>query len=319
MKTFPFLSLHRCRTALFLLCLTASLSCRTNDQTTALPKTIPDRILEDDQFRVFRAAMTYAGLGDALKSANLTLFAPTDSAFQASGLNTGSFASLPKDQVRTLLLYHVLYASVPAAGLPSGLNSVETASSGIAFVNKTGGGSIYINNAQVIQPDLTTANGVIHVIDHVLTPSVGNVLTTIQNNPKLTYLTAALRRVGSTNPTLQTLLTNTSPSNTITIFAPNDDAFRAAGYETLAAIETANVQTLANTLLYHMASGVVFTDQLQTGTIGTLYNNTKLRMTVKINEITIRGNKNTTVAVIRTPDLAATNGVVHIIDQVLLP
>ncbi|MGF7215848.1 putative surface protein with fasciclin (FAS1) repeats [Spirosoma lacussanchae] len=296
-------------------------SCQQNDTEVAVPKTITDQILEDSQFSLLRAAIQHADVGDALKAGNLTLFAPNDAAFQASGLGSASaITTLPKEQVRSLVLYHTLYASVASSALPQGLNSVETASRGVAFVNKTTTGTLFINNAQVTQPDLPTANGLIHVIDRVLTPSTGTILATIQANPNLTLLSAALRRVSQANPTLLTALNNSSSTNPVTIFAPTDAAFRADGrFGTLAAIETANPQTLANALLYHVVSGVVFSNQLQTGTINTLLNNTRLNLVVSTSQITVRGARNTTAAVVQTPNLPATNGVVHTIDQVLLP
>lgn len=297
------------------------LSCETNDDTVAVPKTITDQILEDSQFSLLRTAMQYADVGDALKGANLTLFAPSDAAFQASGLGSAAtITALPKEQVRTILLYHALHSPVSASAVPSGLNSVQTASSGVAFLNKTGAGTITINNARLTQPDLVAANGFIHVIDRVLTPSGGTVLATIQANPNLTLLSAAIRRVGQSNPALLTALSSSSSAGLVTVFAPNDAAFRTDGrFTTVSAIETANVQTLTNVLLYHVAQGVVFSNQLQTGTINTLLTNNRLNIVASTSQVTVRGARNTTPAVVRMADLPATNGVVHIIDQVLLP
>ncbi len=106
----------------------------------------------------------------------------------------------------------------------------------------------------------------------------------------------------------------------MTLFAPNDAAFKAdSRYNTLAAIQSADPQTLANTLLYHVISGVIFSNQLQTGNITTLLNGNRLAVTVSTNLISVRGNKNTTAGVIRTPDLVTNNGVIQVIDQILQP
>lgn len=323
MNQFVPTSLYRIVFAVMLLL--SSLSCQTNDENVALPKTIADQIREDNQFSLLRAAMLYAGVGDALKGANLTLFAPNDAAFQASGLGSpAAITALPKQQVKNLLLYHVLFSSIPSANLPSGLNSVETASGGTAFLNRTSNGSIFINNAQVTQADVQTANGTIHIINRVLMPASGSVLEIIQTNPNLTYLAAAIQRIGPSNPTLLATLTGTASAGSyagpITVFAPSNTAFQAdSRFNTLSAIQAANPQTLANALLYHVASGVSFSNQLQTGTVTTLYNSNRLTTTVRTDQITVKGNRNTTPAVIRTPDITATNGVIHIIDQVLLP
>ncbi|GAB2525290.1 fasciclin domain-containing protein [Spirosoma aerophilum] len=308
------------RVSVFVLLVMVLLGCQKNDDTVATPPTVIDRVIEDTQFSLLRVAATYAEVNDALKGANLTLFAPNDAAFQAYGLGSpAAITALPKEQVKALVMYHVLYGSVAASAIPSGQNPVATASKGIAFLNKSSDGKIFINNAQVIQADLAVANGYIHSIDRVLTPTAGNLLTTIQNNPNLTFLTAAAQRVGASNPTLLATLNNETSTTLVTVFAPTNAAFQAAGFKDLAAVNAANVQTLTNVLLYHVVSGVAFSNQLQTGTVNTLLSGNRLTVTSTANQLTIKGNKNTTAAMIKPADIPATNGVVHIIDQVLQP
>lgn len=300
--------------------LLTALSCTKSDDRVAAPQTVPDRILEDSQFSLLRATIAHAGMGDALKDGNLTLFAPTDSAFLASGLGSiGAVMAMSQAQARALVLYHVLYGSVSLARIPSGFNAVQTGQ-GVAFVNKLGDGTVYINQAKLTQADLTMANGYVHKINHVLTPAIGSLLTTIQSNPSLTFLSAVIRRIGTSNPTLMATLNNGSSTNLVTVFAPTDDAFRASGrYTTIASIETADQQTLANTLLYHVTSGVLFSNQLQPGSLTSLFNNNRFAVTVMPNQITIKGNKNSTAATIKQADIPTTNGVIHLIDALLQP
>ncbi|MBD2751698.1 fasciclin domain-containing protein [Spirosoma validum] len=309
------------RISILALLLLVAVSCKKGDDTVAAPQTIPDRVLEDSQFSLLRVALAYAGVSDALKSGNLTLFAPTDSAFQASGFGSiSSIQSLSRDQVRSMMLYHVLYGSVTSAQIPSGFNAVETVGKGIAFFTKSNDGTIYINNAKLTQPDLVTANGYIHKVNRLLTPSAGNLLTTIQSNPNLTFLAAAVKRIGTSNPTLLATLNNSSSTNTVTVFAPNDEAFKAdSRYNTITAIESADQQTLANTLLYHVTSGVLFSNQLKTGTLTSLFNTNKFTVTVAPNQITLKGNRNATFATIRQADIPTTSGLIHVIDKVLQP
>ncbi len=302
-----------------LLILTGLTSCRKGNDVVATPKTVTDLISEDDQFNVLQSAVAYAGVGDALKGANLTLFAPNDAAFQASGLTPAAILSMPREQVRSIVLYHVLFSSVASSAIPSGLNSVQVANQGVAYINKPGTGLISINNARLTQADLTAANGTVHVIDRVLTPSAATLLTVIQNNPDLTYLSAAIRRIGSTNPTLTAALSATTPTNLVTIFAPNDAAFRSAGYGSVTAVESASPQTLASLLAYHVISGINFSNQIQAGTVGTLSGSNRLTLATANGVVTVKGAKNATAATLRTTDLVAPNGVVHIIDQVLQP
>lgn len=301
--------------------LVIAVGCQKREEAVATPQTITDRILEDSQFNLFRSAVAYAGVGDALKAGNMTLFAPNDAAFQASGISSfAAILAMPQDQVRSLVLYHLLYGRASATAIPAGLNSVQMASQSTAFINKTNDGSIYVNNAKLTQTDIVVANGYIHVVDRLLNPATGNLLTTVQNNPNLTFLSAALKRISASNPSVLSALNATSVNNAVTVFAPSDAAFRAdKTYNSLSAIETANVQTLTNTLLYHVVSGVLFSNQLQSGSLTTLLSGNKVTVTTTTNQITLKGNKNATAATIKQADLPTTNGVIHIIDQVLLP
>ena len=297
------------------------MSCQKRDDAVALPQTITDRILEDSQFSLFSVAMVHGRVADALKDGNLTVFAPTDAAFQASGLGSeAAILALSPEETARFVMAHVLYGRVSAAGIPAGFNPVETAGKSVVYVNKSTDGTVYVNSARVTQTDIGTANGYLHTIDRVLNPTVGNLLATIQANPNLTFLTAAIKRVAVSNPTLLATLTNASSSNLVTVFAPSDAAFKADKvYNSLTAIETANVQTLANTLLYHVLPGLTFSNQFQTKSLNTLLNGSALTVLVTPTLITVKGNKNLTSAAVKQPDLTATNGVIHLIDQVLLP
>ncbi|WP_461138355.1 fasciclin domain-containing protein [Spirosoma pomorum] len=299
------------------------LGCSRDEATVAEPKTITDIILEDEQFSLLRAAMNYAGLVDTFKGGNLTLFAPTNAAFTAAGLgNDAAIRSRTPNQVQALLLYHLLPASVAAGDLPTGQNAIDMANKGTAFINKSSDAVISINNATLTQANVSTANGYIHIINRVLTPSAGNLLAAIDNNPDLTLLAAAIRRVGTTNPTIAATFSTsaTSMTNPVTVFAPSNAAFQADGrFTTPTAIASANQQTLANLLLYHMVSGLVFSNQIQTGSLISLFNNTRFTTIVAGSLVTLKGNSNPRTGTVKTADQVANNGVLHIIDQVMLP
>jgi len=213
----------------------------------------------------------------------------------------------------------VLYSPVSSTAIPSGLNSVQMANQGVAYINKTSNGQIYLNGAKITQADIQVANGIIHLIDKLLTPSIGTLLTTIQNNPNLTFLSAAITRVASSSPSLLAALNSSTSANAFTVFAPNDDAFRAAGYKTPSTIETASPQILTTILSYHVLTGVSLLYQIQTGSVNTLLTGNKLTLTAANGTVTVKGNKNSTAATIKTADIVTTNGVIHIIDQILQP
>ncbi|GAB2564552.1 fasciclin domain-containing protein [Spirosoma areae] len=300
--------------------LLGSLSCQKSDDAIATPQTISDRILEDSRFSLLAAAVAYAEIGDALKSAHLTLFAPTNEAFQAAGLTTdAAIKALPKEQLRAMLMYHVLYGSVQSTTIPAGLNSVETASRGVAFLTKANTGAMFINNAQLTQVDIGVANGYVHSIDRLLTPATGSFLTTIQTNPNLTFLLAAINRAGTVDKLLLPTLQNTASTNLITLFAPTNAAFQSAGYKDLAAINAANSQTLANLLAYHIVPGITFSNQFQAGSLNTQLSGSRLVVTVTANQAMVKGAKNAAGTAIKPTDLPANSGVIHVIDQVLQP
>lgn len=303
-------------TLFFLTLLTLLLTGCQQNNDDAQPKTIADVILEDSNFTILRTAITHGGMSDALKGGNLTLFAPNDAAFRASGFaDPAAIMALPAETVQKLVQYHVLGSPVSAANVPTGTNTpVVTAGGATAFITKTAN-LLAINGVKISETDQLAANGTIHTIDRVLNPSAGNLLAVAQAQG-LTLLAAAATRAAAANPALLTSLT--SPNVFITVFAPSDAAFRAAGY-TEASINSANAQTLTSLLTYHAVPGVLFSSQFQSGPLNTLLSNNRLTITASTAGVAVKGNKNSTSTLIRTADIPTSNGVVHIIDQVLMP
>lgn len=313
-----FISQLLSRFALFFILGALLAGCQKDDYAVAVPQTIADRVQEDDQFRLLRIAANYAGFAGAFKSANMTLLAPNNDAFTAAGLGSdGAIRALPQSQVRALLAHHILYAPLSVSAIPSGQTSVETGDRGVVFLNKTSS-TIYVNGAKLVQSDIATANGLIQVIDRLLNPSASSLLATIDANADLTFLSAAVKRLAVANPNLLAALSSTSSANLVTLFAPTNDAFRAAGYSSINAIESTSSQTLSSLLSYHAVSGSLLSYQLQTGVLTTL-NGGRLTVFTNTGSATIKGNRNSTSANIKQADLISNNGVIHIVDQVLLP
>ncbi|MBC8155382.1 MAG: fasciclin domain-containing protein [Bacteroidetes bacterium] len=316
------LSFVRLRTlaALALLLMGMVLTGCSDKSTDAQPKTITDIVLENPDFSILKAAVAHAGVGDALKGTNLTLFAPNDAAFQASNLTAAALTALPKDSVRNILLYHVLYTKTLVADVPTGSNPVSTANNqATAYLIKTPT-DLFINNARVTLADQPVANGVIHTINRVLTPSRGSLLNLAQRDPALSFLLLAATRAAAANPALISALTTTP----VTVFAPTNSAFIAAGYTSPASLNQASVQTLTALLSYHILPGVIFSTQLAAGPVTTLSQASNNRLTVGLTAsgITVKGNQNPTAANLLAPpdvDIPITNGVVHKIDQLLRP
>ncbi len=124
-----------------------------------------------DQFSTLVAAVSAAGLVETLQGDGpFTVFAPTNEAFAALPAGTVDNLLKPenKDQLVSILTYHVVPGNFPASSLAGQKGSLATAQGGSLTADGTDG--VKINGANVISPDITASNGVIHAIDKVLLP-----------------------------------------------------------------------------------------------------------------------------------------------------
>ena len=138
----------------------------------AAPKDIVDTAVAAGSFNTLAAALQAAGLVDALKGDGpFTVFAPTDEAF--AKLPAGTLDSLlepeNKDQLTAILLYHVVPGKVMSSDITGPLNPETLQGTTIAVVPE--GGKVMVNGATVVKADVVASNGVIHVIDQVITPA----------------------------------------------------------------------------------------------------------------------------------------------------
>lgn len=300
---------------------------QVNDPADAQPKTISDVLIETSSFSLLRAAVLQAGLSDALKGAQLTLFAPTDDAFRAAGYATPeSFRNVPVEQLRALLRYHLINGTVTTQTpeLASAANlAVESSGQRTLFVTN-GASGLFVNGSRATQTDRVVANGIIHSIGKVLSPAATDVVSALAQRSDLSLLRAAVARAATLRPELLQILNGTTTNanlRQLTVFAPNDAAFQAAGFRTVADINNASATTLGNILTYHVVPGLLFSNQLQTGQLTTLNatSSNRIAVTVAGSVATVKGNRNPTVATIREADIVSGNAVIHVIDQVLQP
>jgi uncharacterized surface protein with fasciclin (FAS1) repeats len=275
---------------------------------------IVDIAIENGNFTTLVKALEAAGLVDTLKAEGpFTVFAPTDEAFAA--LPEGALDGLLADPeaLKKVLLYHVVdgkVLSADAIGLAG--QSVETLS-GDSFNVKLEGDKLMINEAAVTTPDIEGSNGVIHVIDSVILPPAeetmgdkGTIVDIAVADGRFTTLVTALTEAG-----LAEALQAEGP---FTVFAPTDDAFAALPEGTLDAL-IADKEALSNVLLYHVAEGKnMAADVVEL--------NGKMLETLlgQYVDIAVEG-ENVTVdqAKVVITDIEADNGVIHVIDAVLLP
>ena len=280
-----------------------------------MPPSLVDRAELDGDFTTLLAALTRVGLDDVLTAdtGNYTVFAPTDAAFTASGIN---LATLSDENLTDLLLYHVLGTAIPSAAIPGGQSFQTTLStdgpddSMLSLLISNNPDSITINTAaRVVTADRYGRNGVIHAIDEVLEmQTISNFLT---KAAQLDSLQAALMAAG-----LDDDLDEEGP---FTVFAPVNAAFTAAA-DTLATLDE---MSIGEVLLYHVAL-----ENIRSGDLSeddTVVNTLNSGQTFSID----KGEEEDAVPVIITSDstrvnfvttdVQATNGVIHLIDGVLLP
>lgn len=246
----------------------------------------------------------------------LTLFAPTNDAFAAAGITT-----LPDGAtVSAVLKYHVIDATVMAADLPTtgtGASAVTSLGGDFYLTNK--GGGVFINgNSQVVSTDIDGSNGVVHVINRTLIPPSSNVVEIAQSfDPdEFTQLVAALARTSGQDPDLLAAL---SGDGAFTVFAPTDAAFEAL-YTALnvASVDEIPLETLTAVLQHHViATPKVFSSDLESGDVPTL--NGDITIDATAGTITDGSGEVANLADAAFLDVLGTNGVIHVIDKVLIP
>jgi uncharacterized surface protein with fasciclin (FAS1) repeats len=299
-------------------------SCKKNNDNNNSAGTITDVVVNGANFNTLESAVTKAGLQATLSGAGpFTVFAPSDAAFTASGITTAALNALTPAQVQALLLYHTLNSRIPAANVPAGPNAkVTTASGDSVFVTKNAAG-VFINGIKVEQADISASNGVIHQIGRVLFPPTGNIVATAQAaGSGLDSLVKAIVRANNGAGGDPNLIA-TLQSATITVFAPTNAAFtQLLGALGLSDINQIPVNTLLAVLRYHVVAGRAFSSDLANGPLPMLAGgNTTVNLTNGTGggpTVLGNGNGGNKSNIVGT-NIMARNGVVHVIDRVLLP
>jgi uncharacterized surface protein with fasciclin (FAS1) repeats len=255
-------------------------------------------------------AIQQQGLVGALQdpTATLTVFAPTNAAFDnlATALGTDISGLLALPNLTDVLLYHVLGVTVPSSGVNNGA-IVPPLSTSNTLKLTVGTAGVFVNQAEVTEFDLTTDNGIVHVTDAVLLPSV-TVADIAIGSAAHTSLVAAVVQA-------RLLPALTNPFASLTVFAPTNDAFA----DLAAALGTDITGLLAlpiltDVLLYHVLGAEVASSAVTNGLIAAPLNTTNtLKFTVGTAGVFVNQAEITAV------DLGADNGVVHVLDAVVLP
>lgn len=283
---------------------------RQASQAATTPADIVDTAVAAGSFKTLAAALQAAGLVDTLKGKGpFTVFAPTDEAF--AKLPAGTVENLLKpenrDLLRTILTYHVVQGQVLAADVKPG---PVTTVSGQRFQVVVKDGKVTLDgigaDATVTATDIRASNGVIHVIDRVILPSDKDIIQIATAAGSFTTLARALEVTG-----LVEALRGKGP---FTVFAPTDEAFAKLPAGTLDnLLKPENRQQLTDILLLHVVPSRVFSDAAARGaTVKTLQGGSVTTKS-EAGKVTVNG------ATVLNADIEASNGVIHVIDTVILP
>ncbi len=272
--------------------------------TYAEAKDIVDTAAGNPNFSTLVSLIQSAGLVETLKGKGpFTVFAPTNDAFKKIDPKTLEALGKDKEALTRVLTYHVVPGNVLAADVTK-LTFADTVSGQRAAIDTKSG--VTIAGAKVTQTDIKTSNGVIHVVDSVLLPSSDNIVQTAVKAGSFKTLAKALEAAG--------LVSTLEGKGPFTVFAPTDEAFAKLGEKTIAdLLKPENKAKLTAILTYHVVPGRVFSDQAIKA---------KTAKTVQGESVTIeaKGGKATVNnAGIVTTDINASNGVIHVIDTVILP
>ena len=261
-------------------------------------------------------AVVAAGLVDTLKGAGpFAVFAPTNAAFAALLTELGQTKAqllANKALLTTVLTYHVLPAKVASSAIPFG-KAITTVQGSILKIDNVAGAVTITDGrnrtSKVTTPDVAASNGVVHVVDKVILPADKNIVQTAQSLPQFSIL---VETVVAAN--LQGTLSGAGP---FTVFAPTNDAFAGLLAElgvTKAAL-LANTALLTKVLTYHVVSGRVLKADVPLNTAIATVQGETLTVNSSLSIIDQRGRASELTAT----DVLTSNGVIHVIDKVILP
>lgn len=297
----------------------ATLSCSDDDSNPPQSNTIAAIASRTPDLSILVEALDRAGLVAAVDgTTQLTVFAPTNDAFQ-DFLNDNGFANLeavPVDVLRQVLLNHVVTGSVQSSQLTTGyietlatFGGTETGNNLNMYVNTSAG--VRLNGvSNVVTPNIIASNGVVHVVDTVI--GLPTVVTFAAADTNFTALAGALTAQGL----VSTL--NGTASSPFTVFAPTNAAFAELDAEFPGVVGSLTSDQLTAVLTYHVVAGAnVLSSTLTEGQMVTTFETGTLTvgLTGGAKLTDERGRVTNIVAV----DVQAANGVIHVLDNVLLP
>lgn len=293
---------------------------KEDDPVIEEPMDIVATAMATDDLSILVEALTQANLVSTLQGEGpFTVFAPTNAAFQAlldSNPNWNSLSDIDNATLTNVLLFHVIAGNVKAADLTD--TYVPSSASGpnseaIVLQTEVTGGVLFNGSASPITTDIETSNGTVHLIDEVMLPP--SVVNLALNNDNFSILVSALTRADLTTDYVSVL----SGAGPFTVFAPTNEAFVALldSNPDWNSLDDIPVATLEAVLNYHVIGANVQSKELSNGQEVTTLGGSML--TIDLTDgAKLTTSSNQSVDIIIT-DVQGANGVVHAVNQVLLP
>ncbi len=263
---------------------------------------------EAGDFTILLEAAADLDLAEFLSQEELTVFAPTDEAF--NNLPDGVLESLTNAQLETILTYHLLEGSVQSDEI-SEQQDAETLLGERILLRRQGSEVLVNSSTSVVMADVVASNGVIHAIDEVLLPSeirnelgMPNIIDVARGAEGFDILLGAVEETG--------LTTTFKFLGPFTLFPPNDAAFESLGLEV---VESLTSEQLSEILAYHVIDGAeILAGELDAEQAVPSLTGENLFITASEGEVTVNGTASVILA-----DVQTANGVMHAVDTVLLP
>ncbi len=317
-----------------LIAFTVLISCETESDFENETPSSANIAVSNANFSTLEDAAIQGGLAVTLSNSNpndpsgsYTVFAPTNDAFSRLGLNSQTLGVLNDDFLTNTLLYHTSNGDLRSQDI----NTMDMFPSLLGvnrrFVEREG--ELFINGSKILATDINASNGTVHAIDKVLIGTGGDIVQSaialqqaeVFVNPELTYLVEAVLYAD-----LAGALSASEDSPSFTVFAPTDEAFVNLGnalgltFEEPADIRQLPVEVVTAVLLNHVvANDGRFTSELSQGMITPLGGEPLMLGAYNNGVLSVQGQGNQEPANMIIPDVQATNGVIHVIDTVLLP
>jgi len=271
-------------------------------------KTTVDILAGDQRFTTLVSLVKQAGLVDTLNNGTYTIFAPTNKAFAA--VPNATLTALQNDvsMLTDVLLYHVIGGSVPssAASNELALTMANGKASRINIYTHNNHTKVTIEGSVITQFDMMASNGVIHVINSVMMSPSTDIVGYVAGNPELSTLLSLVQQAG---------LASALQKDGLTLFAPTNAAFAKLQPQQVTDI-TSDPAKLAAVLTYHVVGSTQYSAGLyQREHVPTLDANDDLVIHISQHHTMVKVDN----AAVTSADISVTNGVVHLIDHVLVP